>query len=179
MSARRFGAPRRLGTLALFQPLQDLVEAGRFAVGRVVEALSGEPHGRDANAQVLGVAFAVRLERPAILVEVPPIELDDQPVLTEIDIGPTGLAVDVDLRGWEVVLDDEGAEGILKLGVGRVGMVLGERPQELGAGVQRVAGDDVGERVGAQAALAALVVDQPGSARVWETAPGRSATTTY
>ena len=123
--------------------VHNLLQTCGFVVGGGVEPVPGDPDGADAAAQVLGVAFAVVLKRLLVFVELPAVGLDDQAVLGEVGVDPPAVDEDVDLGRREVVLLDEDQEVVLEDGVGGIGGGLGEGPDELGAGVEWVAGDDV------------------------------------
>ncbi len=113
------------------------------------EAPLGHSDGRGAVAQVLRVAVAVLLKRLAVLVKFPAVQFDDQVVLGKVGVGLFAAQVEVDDRRGEVVLLDERQEEVLQALGGRVGGVIDEGAEQLGAGVKRVALQDVLERVDA------------------------------
>ena len=113
-----------------------------------------------AVVEVVGVAFAVVLERVVVLVGVPAVEFDDEVGLRKVGVDLSAVDVDVDLWGGEVVFLDEGEEVVLEGGAGGVAGVLDEWPEQRGAGVVGVAVEDVLEGGEAEVAVEASVVDQ-------------------
>src|SRR4029077_12682744 len=118
---------------------QNFLEPGCLAAGVLVQALPGDPDRRVARLERVGVAGAVGLERPAVVVEVPAVELDDHALLFEQRIDLVAADRRVDLRAREVVLGAEVQEGVLEPGTGGSGGCLDERVEELRAWVSGVA----------------------------------------
>jgi hypothetical protein len=63
---------------------------------------------------VVGVAFAVVLKRVAVLVNVPAVQLDDQPVPGEEHVQHSAVEREVDLGLGEPVFVDEVQEVVLE-----------------------------------------------------------------
>jgi hypothetical protein len=61
--------------------------------------------------EILGVAFAVVLERVLVLVVLPAVAFDDDVVIGEVRVDLPAADVDVDLWGREGVLGDKGSKG--------------------------------------------------------------------
>jgi hypothetical protein len=95
--------------------LQNLLQTGGFAVGCQRETALGDPDRPDAVLEVLGVPFAVILERVSVLVELPAVAFDDQVVLRKEGIGLPAADLDVDLGCRQPVLGGEGEEVVLEV----------------------------------------------------------------
>jgi hypothetical protein len=67
--------------------LKDRAQAGGFPGGLEFEALPREADGGDAGGEEVGIAVAVAFELLAVRVVQVTIELDDEPVVWEEDVG--------------------------------------------------------------------------------------------
>ncbi len=103
-----------------------------------------DPDRGDAVGERIGVARPVCFKRLAVLVEVPAVELDDQLLVFEVHVYDVAVDEDVGLEAREILGPAELPEGVLELGAGEAVMAFGDvRSQQPGAGVGRVAGQEV------------------------------------
>lgn len=137
----------------------DRVQALGFLGGLADQAAPGDPHGAQAAGHRVRVAAAVALEGVAAAVELPPIELDDQPLGVEerVDLAPRD--PDVDPRSRKAIPLAEVAEGVLELRAGRAVGVGDERGEPLCSRVARGAPEQLGQVRALEVAAAQRIVD--------------------